>query len=247
MEITSKPEELDEIDRKILQLEMERLSQKESNPGTVGKTGKELADLKEQQQALNAQWQSEKDIITKIQTIKEIDRVNIEIQQAERDYDLNRAAELKYGKLTDLHRQLEAAETQLATAQSRGQSLLREEVTEADIAEVISSGRAFRSASWLNRKRNCCNWKMNCTVELLVKMKQSVLWQMQFSSRAGLADESPTASFIFLGPTGVGKTELAKALAAYLFDTEEALVRIDMSEYMESTPFQGLSVHRLDT
>jgi len=100
---------------------------------------------------LNAQWQSEKDIITKIQTIKEeIDRVNIEIQQAERDYDLNRAAELKYGKLTDLHRQLEAAETQLATAQSRGQSLLRE--AEADIAEVISSGRAFRSASWLNRR-----------------------------------------------------------------------------------------------
>jgi len=121
MEITSKPE-LDEIDRKILQLEMERLSlQKESNPASKNgwkRRKKNLRISKEQQRALNAQWQSEKDIITKIQTIKEIDRVNIEIQQAERDYDLNRAAELKYGKLTDLHRQLEAAETQLATAKS---------------------------------------------------------------------------------------------------------------------------------
>jgi len=104
---------------------MERLSlQKKQLQRTVGKTGKRTC-LSRTTTALNAQWQSEKDIITKIQTIKERDRVNIEIQQAERDYDLNRAAELKYGKLTDLHRQLEAAETQLATAQSRGQSLLR--------------------------------------------------------------------------------------------------------------------------
>jgi ATP-dependent Clp protease ATP-binding subunit ClpB len=241
MEITSKPEELDEIDRKILQLEMERLSlQKESNPASkerLERLEKELADLKEQQRALNAQWQSEKDIITKIQTIKEeIDRVNIEIQQAERDYDLNKAAELKYGKLTDLHRQLEAAETQLATAQRSGQSLLREEVTEADIAEVISKWTGIPISKLVESEKE----KL---LHLEDELHRRVIGQNEAvsavadaiqRSRAGLADPNrPTASFIFLGPTGVGKTELAKALAAYLFDTEEALVRIDMSEYME--------------
>ncbi|MFM8005619.1 MAG: AAA family ATPase, partial [Dolichospermum sp.] len=143
MEITSKPEELDEIDRKILQLEMEKLSlQKERDPASrerLERLEKELADLKEDQRTLSTQWQSEKDIITKIQSIKEeIDRVNLEIQQAERNYDLNRAAELKYGKLTDLHRQLQAIESELSHTQGTGKSLLREEVTEADIAEVIS-------------------------------------------------------------------------------------------------------------
>jgi ATP-dependent Clp protease ATP-binding subunit ClpB len=140
MEITSKPEELDEIDRKILQLEMERLSlQKETSAASrerLERLEKELADFKEHQRTLDTQWQSEKDIINKIQSLKEeIDRINVEVQQAERDYDLNKAAELKYGKLTDLHRQLETAEAQLAQAQTSGQSLLREEVTEADIAK----------------------------------------------------------------------------------------------------------------
>lgn len=241
MEITSKPEELDEIDRKILQMEMERLSlQKESSPASkerLERLQKELADLKEQQRTLDSQWQSEKDIITKIQTVKEeIDRVNVEIQQAERDYDLNKAAELKYGKLTDLHRQLEAAETRLTTAQTSGQSLLREEVTEADIAEVISKWTGIPISKLVESEKE----KL---LQLEDELHRRVIGQDEAvtavadaiqRSRAGLADPNrPTASFIFLGPTGVGKTELAKALAAYLFDTEEALVRIDMSEYME--------------
>lgn len=143
MEITSKPEELDEIDRKILQLEMERLSlQKESDPASIerlDKLEKDLANLKEDQHALNAQWEAEKNVISNIQSIKEeIDRVNIEVQQAERNYDLNRAAELKYGTLSELQKQLQAAEAQLQATQTSGKTLLREEVTEADIAEIIS-------------------------------------------------------------------------------------------------------------
>ncbi len=241
MEITSKPEELDEIDRKILQLEMERLSLgKESSPASrerLERLEKELADLKEGQRALSTQWQSEKDIISKIQTIKEeIDRVNVEIQQAERDYDLNKAAELKYGKLTDLHRQLEEAETQLAQAQRSGQSLLREEVTEADIAEVISKWTGIPISKLVESEKE----KL---LHLEAELHRRVIGQDEAvtavadaiqRSRAGLADPNrPIASFIFLGPTGVGKTELAKALAGYMFDTEEAMVRIDMSEYME--------------
>ncbi|MDZ8050734.1 MAG: ATP-dependent chaperone ClpB [Aulosira sp. ZfuVER01] len=241
MEITSKPEELDEIDRKILQLEMEKLSlQKESDLGSrerLERLEKELADLKEEQRTLNAQWQSEKDVITKIQAVKEeIDRVNLEIQQAERNYDLNRAAELKYGKLTDLHRKLEAAESELTRAQGTGKSLLREEVTEADIAEIISKWTGIPISKLVESEKE----KL---LHLEDELHRRVIGQDEAvtavadaiqRSRAGLADPNrPIASFIFLGPTGVGKTELAKALAAYMFDTEEALVRIDMSEYME--------------
>ena len=241
MEITSKPEELDEIDRKILQMEMERLSlEKESNAASrerLERLEKELADLKEEQRGLNSQWQSEKDIISKIQTIKEeIDRLNVEIQQAERDYDLNKAAELKYGKLTSLHRQLEEAETELSQTQTSGQSLLREEVTEADIAEVISKWTGIPIGKLVETETEKL---LNLEEELhrrLVGQDEAVTAVADAiqRSRAGLADPNrPIASFIFLGPTGVGKTELAKALAAYLFDTEEAMVRIDMSEYME--------------
>ena len=241
MEITSKPEELDEIDRKILQLEMEKLSlQKESDAASkerLERLEKELADFKEEQRSLNAQWQSEKDVITKIQSVKEeIDRVNLEIQQAERNYDLNRAAELKYGKLTDLHRQLETTEAELAQAQGSGTSLLREEVTEADIAEIISKWTGIPISKLVESE-------MEKLLHLEDELHQRVIGQEEAvtavadaiqRSRAGLADPNrPIASFVFLGPTGVGKTELAKALAAYMFDTEEALVRIDMSEYME--------------
>jgi ATP-dependent Clp protease ATP-binding subunit ClpB len=241
MEITSKPEELDEADRKILQLEMERLSlEKETDPVSrdrLEKLEKELADLKEAQSALNAQWQAEKDIITNIQKLKEeIDRVNVAIQQAERDYDLNRAAELKYGKLTDLNRRLQDAEQKLTEAQTSSKSLLREEVTEADIAEIISKWTGIPISKLVESE-------MQKLLNLEDELHTRVIGQQEAvtavadaiqRSRAGLADPNrPTASFIFLGPTGVGKTELAKALAAYLFDTEEAMVRIDMSEYME--------------
>ncbi|MFB2937892.1 ATP-dependent chaperone ClpB [Aerosakkonemataceae cyanobacterium BLCC-F154] len=241
MEITSKPEELDEVDRKILQLEMERLSlQKESNAASkerLERLEKELADLKEEQSTLNAQWQSEKDVIVEIQGIKEaIDKVNLEVQQAERNYDLNRAAELKYGKLIELQHKLEAAETRLAQTQKSGKSLLREEVTESDIAEIISKWTGIPISKLVESE-------MEKLLHLEDELHKRVVGQDEavtavadaiLRSRAGLADPNrPTASFIFLGPTGVGKTELAKALAAYLFDTEEALVRIDMSEYME--------------
>ncbi|UUO17311.1 ATP-dependent chaperone ClpB [Dolichospermum heterosporum] len=241
MEITSKPEELDEIDRKILQLEMEKLSlQKESDLASrerLERLEKELADLKEEQRTLSTQWQSEKGIITKIQSIKEeIDRVNLEIQQTERNYDLNRAAELKYGKLTDLHRQLQAVETELSQTQGTGKSLLREEVTEADIAEIISKWTGIP----LNKLVESEKEKL---LHLEDELHHRVIGQHEAvtavadaiqRSRAGLSDPNrPIASFVFLGPTGVGKTELAKALAAYMFDTEESLVRVDMSEYME--------------
>ncbi|MGB3403854.1 MAG: ATP-dependent chaperone ClpB [Microcoleaceae cyanobacterium] len=241
MEITSKPEELDEIDRKILQLEMERLSlQKESDPASIERLEKleqDLANLKEKQRTLNTQWEAEKNVITQIQSIKEeIDRVNIEIQQAERDYDLNRAAELKYGKLLELQKRLKETETQLEATQTSGQTLLREEVTEADIAEIISKWTGIPMSKLVESEKE----KL---LHLEDELHQRVIGQDEAvtavadaiqRSRAGLSDpKRPVASFIFLGPTGVGKTELAKALAAYLFDTEEAMVRIDMSEYME--------------
>ncbi|HEY9670483.1 MAG TPA: ATP-dependent chaperone ClpB [Waterburya sp.] len=241
MESTSKPEELDEIDRKILQLEMERLSlQKESDPASrerLVRLERELADLKEEQRELNAQWQGEKDVLDKRKTLKEeIDRINVEIQQAELEYDLNRAAELKYGKLTELQRQLEQIETQLAQTQTSGRSLLREEVTEADIAEIISKWTGIPISKLVESE-------MEKLLHLEDELHRRVVGQDEAvtavadaiqRARAGLADPNrPTASFIFLGPTGVGKTELAKALASYLFDTEDALVRIDMSEYME--------------
>ncbi|MTJ10246.1 MULTISPECIES: ATP-dependent chaperone ClpB [unclassified Anabaena] len=241
MEITSKPEELDEIDRKILQLEMEKLSlQKEIDPASrerLERLEKELADFKEEQRTLSSQWQSEKDIITKIQSIKEeIDRVNLEIQQTERNYDLNRAAELKYGILTDLQRKLAAVESELSQTQGTGKSLLREEVTEADIAEIISKWTGIPLNKLVESEKD----KL---LHLEDELHHRVIGQHEAvtavadaiqRSRAGLSDPNrPIASFVFLGPTGVGKTELAKALAAYMFDTEESLVRIDMSEYME--------------
>jgi ATP-dependent Clp protease ATP-binding subunit ClpB len=241
MEITSKPEELDEIDRRILQLEMERLSlQKESNSASIERLErleKDLANLKEQQNGLNAQWQSEKGVIGSIQKIKEqIDKVNIEIQQAELKYDLNRAAELKYSKLTELQKQLQEAESQLSATQTTGKSLLREEVTEGDIAEIISKWTGIPISKLVESE-------MQKLLHLEDELHKRVIGQDEAvtavadaiqRSRAGLADPNrPVASFIFLGPTGVGKTELAKALASYLFDTEEAIVRIDMSEYME--------------
>ncbi|KPQ35872.1 MAG: ATP-dependent chaperone protein ClpB [Phormidesmis priestleyi Ana] len=241
MEITSKPEELDEIDRKILQMEMERLSlQKESDAASrdrLDKIEKELADLKEEQGELSAQWQSEKDTIGNIQSIKEeIDRVNVEIQQAERDVDLNTAAELKYGKLPNLQTRLVEAEKALNETQDSGKTLLREEVTEADIAEIISKWTGIPLSKLVASE-------MEKLLNLEDELHRRVIGQDEAvtavadsiqRSRAGLADpDRPMASFIFLGPTGVGKTELGKALASYLFDTEDSIVRIDMSEYME--------------
>jgi ATP-dependent Clp protease ATP-binding subunit ClpB len=241
MEITSKPEELDEVDRKILQLEMERLSlQKEIDPASVERLGrieKELGDLKERQSGLNAQWQAEKTSLTEIQSIKEeIDRVNLEIQQTERTGDLARAAELKFGTLPALIANVKTVESQLSQTQKSGNSLLREEVTESDIAEIISKWTGIPVLKLVESE-------MQRLLNLEHELHNRVIGQNDAviavadaiqRSRAGLADPNrPVASFIFLGPTGVGKTELAKALALYLFDSEESMVRIDMSEYME--------------
>jgi ATP-dependent Clp protease ATP-binding subunit ClpB len=241
MESTSKPDELDEIDRKILQLEMERLSLKNEDDAAslerLSKLDRELADLKEKQAGLNAQWQAEKAVLDQRKAIKdEIDRVKVEIEQAERDYDLSRAAELKFGKLNELEKQLTATEARLRETQQSGRSLLQEEVTEADIAEIIAKWTGIPVSKLVESE-------MQKLLHLEEELHQRVIGQDEAvtavadaiqRSRAGLADPNrPIASFIFLGPTGVGKTELAKALAAYLFDTEEAMVRIDMSEYME--------------
>ena len=241
MEITSKPEELDEIDRKILQLEMERLSlQKEEDTTSqerLDTLDKELADLKEEQDELNAQWQSEKEVIDQIRSIKEtIDQVNLEIQQAERDYDLNRAAELRYGRLTELQRQRQEAEDKLEEMQSSGHTLLREEVAEADVAEIISKWTGIPISKLMASEKEKLLHLEDELHERVVGQEEAVraVAEAIQRSRAGLADPNrPTSSFIFLGPTGVGKTELAKALASNLFDTETALVRLDMSEYME--------------
>ncbi|WAS06684.1 ATP-dependent chaperone ClpB [Gloeomargaritales cyanobacterium VI4D9] len=241
METTSKPEELDEIDRKILQLEMERLSlQKDENSSAkerLQKLERELAELKAKQQELNAQWQAEKEILDQRKAIKEaLAQIDVEIQQAEREYDLNRAATLKYGKRAELEKQLQATEQKFQELQTSGVNLLREEVTEADIAEIIAKWTGIPVAKLVASEKERLLHLEEELHRRIVGQEAAVTAVAEAiqRSRAGLSDPNrPIASFIFLGPTGVGKTELAKALAEYLFDTENALVRIDMSEYME--------------
>ncbi|MDA9761446.1 ATP-dependent chaperone ClpB [Desulfobacterales bacterium] len=242
MEITSKPEEIDEIDRKILQLEMEKLSLgRESDAASqerLQRLERELAELSEQQSTLNAQWQQEKSAIDELSALKEeIERVQLQVEQAKRSYDLNKAAELEYGTLAGLQKQLQAQEHALAETDDTGEkSLLREEVSEDDIAEVIAKWTGIPVARLVQSE-------MEKLLKLEDQLHERVVGQHQAvtavadaiqRSRAGLSDPNqPIASFLFLGPTGVGKTELSKALAAQLFDSEDALVRIDMSEYME--------------
>ena len=240
MEITSKPEQIDELDRRILQLEMEKLSLgRESDAASkdrLERLEKELADLSEQQSALNAQWQQEKGSIDELGAIKEeIEQVQLQVEQAKRNYDLNKAAELEYGTLAGLHKKLAAKEEELSAAGS-DKSLLREEVTEDDIAEVIAKWTGIPVAKLVQSE-------MQKLLQLEEELHTRVIGQNQAvtavadaiqRSRAGLSDPNrPIASFLFLGPTGVGKTELCKALAAQLFDSEASMVRIDMSEYME--------------
>jgi ATP-dependent Clp protease ATP-binding subunit ClpB len=241
MENTTKPEQLDEIDRKILQIEMECLSLRKekdnSSRDRLQRLERELSGLKESQMSMNAQWQAEKGGMEELKKIKEeIERVNIEIQQAERNYDLNRAAELKYGTLTALQKRLDVFGQHLTDQPLSSKSLLRKEVTENDIAEVISKWTGIPITKLIASE-------MQKLLQLEDELHDRVIGQNEavqavadsiLRSRAGLGDPNrPIASFIFLGPTGVGKTELAKALASYLFDTEESMVRIDMSEYME--------------
>ena len=242
VENTSQPEALDEINRKVIQLEMECLSLKKEtdreSSDRLEKLNKELSDLKEEQTTLKARWEAEKQLNDNIGKIKkDIDQVNVEIQQAERNADnLEKAAELKYGKLLDLQRKLEIAEVNLKEAQTSGRSLLRQEVTEEDIAEIISKWSGIPISKLVESEKEKLLQLEDVLHDRVVGQEEAVtaIADAIQRSRAGLADPNrPIASFIFLGPTGVGKTELAKALAAYLFDTEESMVRIDMSEYME--------------
>ncbi|KAF9663788.1 hypothetical protein SADUNF_Sadunf17G0088400 [Salix dunnii] len=241
MEITSKPTALDEINRTVLKLEMERLSltndTDKASKDRLSRLDAELSLLKKKQADLTEQWEHEKSVMTHIQSIKEeIDRVNLEIQQAEREYDLNRAAELKYGSLNSLQRQLESAEKELDDYMKSGKSMLREEVTGDDIAEIVSKWTGIPVSKLKQSEKEKLLHLEEELHKRVVGQDPAVkaIAEAIQRSRAGLSDpRRPIASFMFMGPTGVGKTELAKALASYMFNTEEALVRIDMSEYME--------------
>jgi ATP-dependent Clp protease ATP-binding subunit ClpB len=253
MEINSKPEELDVLDRKIMQLEIEMAAIKreiDDSPNTSEKynqvrqndetklkvLGLELANLKEERNEIYTQWKSEKDVVDQIQNVKqEIEDFKNEAEQAERNGDYGKVAEIRYGKIKEALERLDTLQIQLAQNQA-GTSLIKEEVTREDIAEVVAKWTGIPVMKMLQGERE----KL---LSLEAELHQRVVGQEEAieavsdavrRSRAGLQDmKKPVGSFLFLGTTGVGKTELAKALAEYLFDDENAMTRIDMSEYQE--------------
>ncbi|HXY73489.1 MAG TPA: AAA family ATPase, partial [Actinomycetota bacterium] len=240
MEIDSMPVEIDEVERRTKQLEIERAALKketdESSLERLDRLEKELADLREQSGAMKAHWQQEKDHIDVIRGFKsEIENVREQAALAERDGDLERAAELTYGRLVDLERHLEEENEKLAKLQA-DRKMLKEEVDEEDVAEVVANWTGIPVSRLMEGE-------MQKLVHLEDALHVRVVGQDEAvsavanairRSRAGLSDPNrPIGSFLFLGPTGVGKTELARALAEYLFDDERAMVRIDMSEYQE--------------
>jgi ATP-dependent Clp protease ATP-binding subunit ClpB len=241
IEIDSMPIEIDEVERRVQQLEIElQALKKEKDDASKARRDaikKELADLKERSSEMKSRWQQEKEVIQSIRDAKEqLEQAHHEAERAERDQDLQRAAELRYGEIPELERRVKEQEARLTEMQAEGGSMLTEEVTDADVAEVV--------AKWTGIP---VSRLMEGEVEKLVKMEERlherVVGQDEAvaavsnalrRSRAGLQDPNrPIGSFLFLGPTGVGKTELARALAEFMFDTEHAMVRIDMSEYME--------------
>ncbi len=240
MEITSMPVELDEAERRIMQLEIEREAlKKEKDSASADRLKaleKELADLQEARNALRSRWDQERQAIQAISELRDgMEQTRVEIEQAQRAYDLNKAAELQYGKLVEQTRQLKEAEATFDQLQANGK-LLKEEVDAEDIAEVVSRWTGIPVTNLLEGE-----------IEKLLKMEERLHMRVVGQdeaigavanavrrSRAGLQDPNqPFGSFIFLGPTGVGKTELARALAEFLFDSDQAMIRIDMSEYME--------------
>jgi ATP-dependent Clp protease ATP-binding subunit ClpB len=239
-EIDSMPSELDEISRRVMQLEIEReaLKKEKDQPSKqrLERLEKELADLKSRADALRAQWQVEKQAVQRLRNLREqIEQTKTEIERAERQYDLNRAAELRYGKLADLERRLHSEE-ELLTKRQGETRLLKEEVDEDDIASVVSRWTGIPVSRLLEGE-------VQKLLHLEEELHKRVIGQDEavqavseaiIRARSGLKDpKRPIGSFIFLGPTGVGKTELARALAEFLFDDERAMIRIDMSEYQE--------------
>lgn len=243
MEITSKPAELETIDRRLMQLEMEKLSLAGEDQRTattrerLERIEQEIAALKEKQQQFNSQWQGEKQLLEAISGLKkEEEQLRVQIEQAERAYDLNKAAQLKYGQLEGLQRDREAKESMLLEIQARGSTLLREEVTEADIAEIVAKWTGIPVNRLLESERQKLLQLESHLHERVVGQAEAVeaVAAAIRRARAGMKDPGrPIGSFMFMGPTGVGKTELARALAEFLFDDDDALVRLDMSEYME--------------
>jgi len=240
IELDSMPTEIDQIERRIMQLEIERTAlKKESDKASkerLAKLERELAELQEKSRKLKTQWQNEKNVVSEIRDLKSaIELSKEQIEQAKRAGDLSRAAEVQYGRLPELEKKLKAAEEKLAKTQQTG-GMLAEEVTENDIAEVVASWTHIPVSRLLEGERE----KL---LHMEERLRQRVVGQPAAvvaasnavrRARSGLQDPNrPIGSFIFLGPTGVGKTELARALAEFLFDDEAAMVRIDMSEYME--------------
>lgn len=240
MEIDSMPTELDEVERRIRQLEIEREAVKKEQDSAskerFSKIEKEIGDLSERRTALFSQWQAEKEAIQKIRSIKEsIEQAKIDAEKAEREGNLGRAAELRYGRLLELQKQLDAESAKLAALQSEKQ-ILKEEVDEEDVAEIVSKWTGIPVTRMLEGE-------VQKLIHMEERLKRRVVGQDEAvkavsdairRARAGIQDPNrPIGSFIFMGPTGVGKTELARALAEFLFDDEQAMIRIDMSEYQE--------------
>ncbi len=240
IEIDSMPIEIDEVERKILQLEIERQALKreedKASKERLAQLEREIENLRETSSGLKAHWQNEKESIQRIRSLKEkIEATKVEEQKAQREGDLNRAAELRYGTLTQLQKDLEDANRKLAELQ-KDQKMLKEEVDAEDVAEVVAKWTGIPVSKMLEGEIQKL-LKMEDRLKLRVIGQESAIHAVANAvrrARAGLQDENrPIGSFIFLGPTGVGKTELCRALAEFLFDDEQAMVRLDMSEFME--------------
>jgi ATP-dependent Clp protease ATP-binding subunit ClpB len=237
MEINSKPEELDVLDRKIMQLEIEiEAIKRENDESKMKSLGIDLANMKEERNEVYTRWKSEKDVVDNIQSVKQqIEDFKTEAERAERDGDYGKVAEIRYGKIKDAQEKLDALQKELQENQSN-KSLIKEEVTHEDIAEVVAKWTGIPITKMLQSDREKL-LKLEHELHHRVVGQEEAITAISDAvrrSRAGLQDpKKPIGSFLFLGTTGVGKTELAKALAEYLFDDENAMTRIDMSEYQE--------------
>lgn len=237
MEINSKPAELDELDRRIMQLEIEREAiKRENDTAKLEDLGREIANLNEQREAFKAKWQSEKDVVDQIQAgKKEVEALKIEAERAEREGDYGKVAEIRYGKLQVLENTIEAAKAQLVEMQASSK-MIKEEVDPEEIADVVSAWTGIPVSKMLEGEREKLLRLEDELGKRVIGQREAIqaVADAVRRSRAGLADDKrPIGSFIFLGTTGVGKTELAKALSEFLFNDENAMTRIDMSEYQE--------------